>query len=93
VACAATLHRQGATIRDAGDAARALEPLAGAAASALFGTGLVAAALLAAFLLLMGRDREVMGRYASGRGATAAQAVALVLVAACALSLLLHVLS
>jgi NRAMP (natural resistance-associated macrophage protein)-like metal ion transporter len=46
VACAATLH--GHPIDDAGDAAAALKPLAGSAASALFGVGLLGAALLAA---------------------------------------------
>ena len=46
VACAATL--QGHPIQDAGDAAAALKPLAGSAASALFGVGLLGAALLAA---------------------------------------------
>ncbi|MET0474523.1 MAG: divalent metal cation transporter [Mycobacterium sp.] len=51
VACAATLHRSGRTIRDAADAAVALEPLAGAAASTLFGVGLIGAALLAASVL------------------------------------------
>lgn len=48
VACAETLHRNGVTIGDAGDAARALEPLAGASAATLFGAGFVGAALLAA---------------------------------------------
>jgi NRAMP (natural resistance-associated macrophage protein)-like metal ion transporter len=47
VACAATLHVQGVSISDAGDAARALEPLAGAAASDLFAVGIIGAALLA----------------------------------------------
>jgi NRAMP (natural resistance-associated macrophage protein)-like metal ion transporter len=47
VACAATLHVQGVSISDAGDAARALEPLAGAAASDLFAVGFIGAALLA----------------------------------------------
>jgi Mn2+/Fe2+ NRAMP family transporter len=51
VACAATLHARGTGIDDAADAARALEPLAGAAASALFSTGLIAAGLLAASIL------------------------------------------
>lgn len=46
VACAATV--QGHSIQDAGDAAAALKPLAGSAASALFGIGLLGAALLAA---------------------------------------------
>ena len=48
VACAATLHAQGRTIVDAGDAAGALRPLAGHLASTLFGAGLLGAALLAA---------------------------------------------
>lgn len=51
VACAATLHRTGTSIEDAGDAARALEPLAGGLASALLGVGLVGSALLAASIL------------------------------------------
>ena len=51
IACAATLHEQGRTIEDAGDAARALEPLAGSLASALFSTGLLGASLLAASIL------------------------------------------
>jgi Mn2+/Fe2+ NRAMP family transporter len=51
VACAATLHESGTTINDAGDAARALEPLAGHLASTLFGFGFVGAALLAAAIV------------------------------------------
>jgi Mn2+/Fe2+ NRAMP family transporter len=51
VACAATLHRDGLAIRDAADAAVALEPLAGGAASTLFALGLIGAALLAASVL------------------------------------------
>jgi Mn2+/Fe2+ NRAMP family transporter len=51
VACAATLHETGTHIGDARDAARALEPLAGHLASALFGIGLVGAGLLAAAVL------------------------------------------
>jgi Mn2+/Fe2+ NRAMP family transporter len=51
VACAATLHAHHITIEDGGDAARALEPLAGGLASTLFGVGLVGAALLAASVL------------------------------------------
>jgi NRAMP (natural resistance-associated macrophage protein)-like metal ion transporter len=47
VACAATLHQHGLHIDDAGDAAAALEPLAGSAASDLFAAGFVGAALLA----------------------------------------------
>ena len=52
IACAATLHETGPRdIEDARDAAVALEPLAGNLASALFGFGLVGAALLAAALV------------------------------------------
>ncbi len=51
VACAATLHAQGVEVNDAGDAARALEPLAGSAASTLFGLGFLGAALLAAAIV------------------------------------------
>ncbi len=52
VTCAATLNKEGAiTITDAAQAARALEPLAGTLAKALFAVGLVGAALLAASIL------------------------------------------
>jgi NRAMP (natural resistance-associated macrophage protein)-like metal ion transporter len=51
VACAATLHRDGRTITDANEAALALQPLAGDAASTLFALGLIGAALLAASVL------------------------------------------
>ena len=51
IACAATLHQTGTSIDSATDAARALEPLAGSLASALFATGLLGAALLAASVL------------------------------------------
>jgi len=51
VACAATLHRDGRSISDAADAAIALRPLAGEAASTLFAVGLIGAAFLAASIL------------------------------------------
>ena len=51
VACAATLHVNGIDIKDAGDAARALRPLAGDFASTLFGVGFLGAALLAAAIV------------------------------------------
>lgn len=52
IACAATLHKSGhRDIQDARDAALALEPLAGHLSAALFGFGLVGAALLAAALV------------------------------------------
>ncbi|TXL57491.1 NRAMP family divalent metal transporter [Aeromicrobium terrae] len=51
VTCAATLHVQGVSIDSAADAAEALEPLAGTYARALFGIGLLGAAVLAAAIL------------------------------------------
>jgi Mn2+/Fe2+ NRAMP family transporter len=51
IACAATLHVQHIEINDARDAARALEPLAGATAATLFGLGFLGAALLAAAIV------------------------------------------
>ncbi len=52
VTCAATLNAEGQTnITDAAQAARALVPLAGTLAKALFAVGLVGAALLAASIL------------------------------------------
>jgi len=51
VACAATLHRDGRSITDAADAAVALQPLAGEAASTLFAVGLVGASILGASIL------------------------------------------
>ena len=46
IACAATLYQSGATITDAAGAARALEPLAGQAATVLFAVGLLGASFL-----------------------------------------------
>jgi NRAMP (natural resistance-associated macrophage protein)-like metal ion transporter len=51
IACAATLHVRGIEIKDASDAARALEPLAGQLAATMFGFGFVGAALLAAAIV------------------------------------------
>lgn len=51
VACAATLHPAAIRIDDAADVAAALRPLAGAAATLLFGTGLLGASLLAAAIV------------------------------------------
>jgi NRAMP (natural resistance-associated macrophage protein)-like metal ion transporter len=52
VACAATIYISGhRDIKDAGDAAMALQPLAGHAASALFALGLVNASLFSASIL------------------------------------------
>jgi NRAMP (natural resistance-associated macrophage protein)-like metal ion transporter len=52
IATAATLHRAGQTeIESAADAARALEPVAGQAASTLFAVGLLGASMLAGAVL------------------------------------------
>lgn len=51
VACAATLNKAGIHIQDAGDAAKALQPLAGRFATVLFGAGLLGASLLAAAIV------------------------------------------
>ncbi len=51
IATAATLHPQGIEIETAADAARALEPVAGAYAKLLFALGLLGASLLAAGVL------------------------------------------
>jgi Mn2+/Fe2+ NRAMP family transporter len=67
VACAETLHAHGLHVNDAGDAARALRPLAGSAASALFAVGLFGAALLAAAILPLSTAYSVSE--AAGRSA------------------------
>jgi Mn2+/Fe2+ NRAMP family transporter len=67
IACAATLHVNGRSINDAGDAAAALQPLAGSFASTLFGVGLLGASLLAAAILPLSTAysvSEALGREA-----------------------------
>jgi NRAMP (natural resistance-associated macrophage protein)-like metal ion transporter len=67
VACAATLHTQGVSVEEAGDAARALEPLAGGLAATLFGLGFLGAALLAAAIVPLSTAysiSETLGRKA-----------------------------
>lgn len=67
IACAATLHVQGIDVDDAGDAARALEPLAGDTAATLFGLGFLGAALLAAAIVPLSTAysiSETLGRKA-----------------------------
>jgi NRAMP (natural resistance-associated macrophage protein)-like metal ion transporter len=59
VACAETLHRDQAHIKDASDAAVALTPLAGHLASTLFAVGLVGAGLLAAAILPLSTSYSV----------------------------------
>jgi Mn2+/Fe2+ NRAMP family transporter len=65
VACAATIHADGGSIEDAGDAARALEPLAGAWSARLFGAGLLGAALLAAAILPLSTAYSVAESFGS----------------------------
>jgi Mn2+/Fe2+ NRAMP family transporter len=67
VACAETLHAHGLHVNDASDAARALRPLAGNAASALFAVGLFGAALLATAILPLSTAYSVSE--ATGRSA------------------------
>ena len=96
VACAATLHAQGIEIEGAGDAAKALEPLAGDTAATLFGLGFVGAALLAAAIVplstaysvseTLGRKADLDDSFGEARafyisyGAVVAIAAALVLI-------------
>jgi Mn2+/Fe2+ NRAMP family transporter len=96
VACAATLHESGHHIHDAKDAAVALEPLAGSAATTLFGLGLVGAGLLAAAVVPLstaysvaeafGRPADLNDRFRDAPlfygayGASALVAAALVLI-------------
>ena len=67
VACAATLHKSGVRIEDAGDAAIALRPLAGSFATVLFGAGLLGASLLAAAIVPLATAYSI----AEGAGAEA----------------------
>jgi NRAMP (natural resistance-associated macrophage protein)-like metal ion transporter len=67
IACAATLYPAGVEINDAGDAAQALEPLAGDLAATLFGLGFLGAALLAAAIVPLSTAysiSEALGRRA-----------------------------
>lgn len=71
VACAETLNKHGLHVNDASDAARALRPLAGGAASTLFAVGLFGAALLAAAILPLSTAysvSEATGRSANVEG-------------------------
>ena len=75
LACAATLYKHGIVVETAQDAARALAPLAGRAASLLFGFGLLNVSILgacdpAAHDGLRGHARRSGSRAASTRSAT-----------------------
>jgi NRAMP (natural resistance-associated macrophage protein)-like metal ion transporter len=60
IACAATLHPRGISIDDAGDAARALEPLAGHFSEVLFGAGLLGAGVLGAAIVPLSTSYSVV---------------------------------
>jgi NRAMP (natural resistance-associated macrophage protein)-like metal ion transporter len=68
VCTAATLHVAGITVETAEDAARALEPLAGQYATALFGLGLFGASMLAASVLPLSTAYAVCGAFGWERG-------------------------
>ena len=68
VSTAATLYTQGITVETAEDAARALEPLAGPYAYALFGVGLFGASMLAASVLPLSTAYAVCGAFGWERG-------------------------
>ncbi|HVG38754.1 MAG TPA: Nramp family divalent metal transporter, partial [Pyrinomonadaceae bacterium] len=69
IAAAATLHAAGKTeIETAADAARALEPVAGRAAFAIFGIGLLGASLLAAAVLPLATAYAVSEAFGFAKG-------------------------
>jgi NRAMP (natural resistance-associated macrophage protein)-like metal ion transporter len=68
VSTAATLHESGILVTTADDAARALEPLAGPYARALFGVGLFGASMLAASVLPLSTAYAVCGAFGWERG-------------------------
>ena len=68
VSTAATLHVNGVVIDTAEDAARALEPVAGPYAFALFGLGLFGASMLAASVLPLSTAYAVCGAFGWERG-------------------------
>lgn len=68
VSTAATLYPAGVVVDSAEDAARALEPLAGPHARALFGLGLFGASMLAASVLPLSTAYAVCGAFGWERG-------------------------
>jgi NRAMP (natural resistance-associated macrophage protein)-like metal ion transporter len=68
VCTAATLHVAGIRVENADDAARALEPLAGPYARAMFGLGLFGASMLAASVLPLSTAYAVCGAFGWERG-------------------------
>ncbi|ACZ43238.1 natural resistance-associated macrophage protein [Thermobaculum terrenum ATCC BAA-798] len=68
VATGATLHRMGVEVQTAQDAARALEPVAGRLASAVFAVGLLGASVLAAAVLPLSTAYTVCEAFGFERG-------------------------
>ncbi|HEX5505602.1 MAG TPA: Nramp family divalent metal transporter [Thermomicrobiales bacterium] len=68
IACAATLHANGVTVETAADAAEALRPIAGEAATVLFGIGLFGASMLAASILPLATSYAVSEAFGFERG-------------------------
>jgi NRAMP (natural resistance-associated macrophage protein)-like metal ion transporter len=68
VSTATTLYIEGVSVDSAEDAARALEPLAGAYAKLLFGLGLFGASMLAASVLPLSTAYAVCGAFGWERG-------------------------
>jgi Mn2+/Fe2+ NRAMP family transporter len=68
ITCAATLHPHGIAVDTAADAAQALRPLVGPAATALFGVGLFGASMLAASILPLSTSYAVSEAFGFERG-------------------------
>ncbi|HET8626159.1 MAG TPA: Nramp family divalent metal transporter [Thermomicrobiales bacterium] len=68
ITCAATLHPHGIAVDTAADAAQALRPLVGPAATALFGIGLFGASMLAASILPLSTSYAVSEAFGFERG-------------------------
>ena len=68
VSTAATLHARGIQVESAADAARALAPVAGAYAQALFATGLLGAAMLAVGVLPLATAYSVSEAFGFEKG-------------------------
>ena len=66
ITCAATLHPHGIAVDTAAEAAQALRPLVGPAATALFGIGLFGASMLAASILPLSTSYAVSEAFGFG---------------------------
>src|SRR5437762_3007558 len=72
VVCAATLHARGVTVDTAADAAAALRPIAGPAATGLFAIGLFGASMLAASIVPLSTAYAVSEAFGFERGVSRA---------------------